>query len=81
MVTNIRTLRTSTKEILSAVERGETVWITNRGKTCAKIVQVKEHKSVKDHPAFGMWKDREDMKNPSEYIHNMRRKTWRRHVI
>ncbi len=81
MVTNIRTLRSSTKEILSAVERGETVWITNRGKTCAKIVAVKEKKLMKDHPAFGMWKDREDMKNPSKYIRKIRREQWRRHVI
>lgn len=80
MVTNIRQLRSSTKEVLSAVERGETVWITNRGKTCAKIIGVKEQKSVKDHPAFGMWKERKDMENPSEYIRKMRRQ-WRRHVI
>ena len=81
MVTSIRQLRSSTKEILSAVDRGETVYITNRGKTCAQITAVKEKKRLKNHPAFGMWKDREDMKNPSEYIHNMRRKVWRRHVI
>jgi prevent-host-death family protein len=80
MVTSIRQLRISTKEILSAVERGETVWITNRGKTCAQITPVRQKKSLKNHPAFGMWKDREDMKNPSEYIHNMRRQ-WRKHVI
>ena len=80
MVTTIRQLRSSTKEILSAVERGETVWITNRGKTCAQITAVKEKRDLKNHPAFGMWKNREDMKNPSEYIHNMRRQ-WKKHVI
>ena len=80
MVTNIRTLRSSTKEILSAVERGETVWITNRGKTCAKITAVKEKKSFKEHPAFGMWKDRKDMENPSEYVRKIRRQ-WRKRVI
>ena len=80
MVANIRQLRTSTKEILNAVERGETVWITNRGKTCAQITAVKEKKGLKDHPAFGMWKDRKDMKDPAAYIHNMRRQ-WKKHVI
>ena len=81
MTTSIRQLRTSTKEILSAVERGETVFITNRGKPCAKIMPIEQKKkSLEDHPAFGMWKDREDMKNPSEYIHNMRRR-WKKHVI
>ena len=31
-----------------------------------------------DHPACGMWKDREDMKDPVAYIRNMRRPryTW-----
>ena len=80
MIATIRTLRASTKEVLSAVGRGETVWITNRGKTCAKITSVKEQKSFKDHPAFGMWKNREDMKNPSEYVRKIRRE-WRRRVI
>ena len=76
MVTNIRTLRTSTKEILSAVSRGETVWITNRGKTCAKIVPAKEKKNLKNDPAFGMWKDREEMKDPSKYLKKIRAKQW-----
>jgi hypothetical protein len=31
-----------------------------------------------DHPAFGMWKNREDMKDPVAYIRKMRepRYTW-----
>ncbi|MGA3203394.1 MAG: hypothetical protein ABSF12_12995 [Bryobacteraceae bacterium] len=31
-----------------------------------------------DHPACGMWKDREDMKDPAAYIRNLRkpRYTW-----
>lgn len=31
-----------------------------------------------DHPAFGMWKDREDMMDPAAYIRKMRepRYTW-----
>jgi prevent-host-death family protein len=76
MVTSIRQLRISTKEILSAVERGETVYITNRGKTCAQITAVKEKKGDLKHvPAFGMLKDREDMKNPSEYVRKIRGKS------
>lgn len=78
MVTSIRQLRTSTKEILSAVERGETVYITNRGKTCAQITAVKEKKSVKDHPAFGMLKDDSLTKDVKQYIRNIRKP---RHVI
>ncbi len=81
MVTNIRQLRSSTKEILSAVERGETVWITNRGKTCAKITPANLPPKTKfKDEAFGMWKNRKDMENPSEYIHRIRRQ-WRRYDI
>ena len=34
--------------------------------------------SLKDHAFVGMWKDREDMKDPVAYIRNMRRPryTW-----
>ena len=73
MVTSIRQLRISTKEILSAVARGETVWITNRGKTCAQITAVKEKKSIKDHPAFGMLKDDPETANVPAYIRKLRR--------
>ncbi|MBI4309170.1 MAG: type II toxin-antitoxin system prevent-host-death family antitoxin [Candidatus Omnitrophica bacterium] len=80
MVTSIRELRASTKEILSAVGRGETVWITNRGKTCAKIVGLDQPKKTKDHPAFGMWKDHKETEDVHAYLKKIR-KAWRRHVI
>lgn len=80
MVVSIRKLRSSTKEIFSAVERGETVLITNRGKTCAQITAVKDTRTFKNHSAFGMWKDRKDLKNPSEYVHKIRCQ-WSKNVI
>ena len=73
MVTSIRQLRIFTKEILSAVERGETVWITNRGKTCAQINPVKEKKSLKNHPAFGMLKDDPQTADVQAYIRKIRK--------
>jgi antitoxin (DNA-binding transcriptional repressor) of toxin-antitoxin stability system len=73
MVTTIRNLRTSTKEILSAVSRGETVWITNRGKTCAKITAVKEKINLKSHPAFGMLKDDPETADVRAYIRKIRK--------
>jgi hypothetical protein len=27
---------------------------------------------VEDHPFFGMWKDREDMKDPTEWVRKLR---------
>ncbi len=73
MIANIRTLRSSTKEILHAVERGETVFITNRGKTCAKIEPAQEKKSTKNHPAFGMLKDDEETRDVRGYIRKIRK--------
>lgn len=57
MIANIRKLRSATKEILSAVARGNTVYIANRGRTCAKIVPVSDNQPQAVSLA-GMWKDR-----------------------
>ena len=32
----------------------------------------------KNHPFFGMWKDREDMKDSTEWVRNLRRTEWER---
>jgi hypothetical protein len=39
---------------------------------------VDETTKLSDHPACGMWKDREDMKDPAAYIRKLRqpRYTW-----
>lgn len=78
MKTTIRQLRSSTKEILSAVGRGNTVWITRRGKTCAKITPVSSEKNLLKDEAFGMWKDRKDIHDVRSYMRQMRK--WRRAV-
>ena len=80
MTVSIRALRSSTKEILSAVDRGETVWITNRGKMRAKITSVAPAKKNKDHPAFGMWKDHKETEDVHAYLKKIRT-VWRRHAI
>jgi len=70
-------LRRRTKEIFEALDRRETVTIYYRGKKKGVIHPVKEGKakkrSFKDHPAFGMWKDREDMKDPSAWVREIRK--------
>ena len=68
-------LRYRMKDVLKAVERGETVTVTYRGKPKARIVPISEKpKSLKmtEHPAFGMWKDREDMKDPAAWVRKLR---------
>ena len=75
MKATIVDLRYRMKDVLSAVERGETVTVLYRGKPKAKIVPISEKvalaKITKD-PAFGMWKDRQDMRDPAAYVRKIR---------
>ena len=77
MKTTIRQLRSSTKEILSAVNRGNTVWITKRGKPCAKIMPIGASSgSAPADEVFGMWKARKEMRDVRSYVRRLRK--WRR---
>jgi prevent-host-death family protein len=82
MVTTIKKLRSSTKEVLNSVAQGNEVIVTNRGKAYVKIVPVKTSttSSVKKETPkfFGMWKDREDMKDVAAYVRNLRKPRYAR---
>ena len=76
MKATVLDLRRRTKDIIRALDRGESVIITYRGKEKGTIVpsgRKKSRRSVMEHPAFGMWKDREDMKDPSAWVRKIRR--------
>ncbi len=70
-------LRRRTREVMAAIDRNETVTITYRGRPKAVITPIRPQKptleEARRHPAFGMWKDREDMKDPSAWVRNLRR--------
>ena len=68
-------LRRNTRGILSALARNERIVLTNRGKKQGYIIScgATERRSVLEHPAFGMWKDRQDMENVAEYVRNLRK--------
>jgi prevent-host-death family protein len=59
MESTLLTLRRSPAKILNAIETGQEVTLTRRGKPIARIVP--EHggstKSVRSQAAFGMWKE------------------------
>lgn len=71
MIANIRKLRSATKEILSAVGRGDTVFISNHGHTCAKIVPVGE-KSSELVSLAGLWKDNKKTASVHKFISKLR---------
>ena len=73
MKANIRTLRSSTKEILNAVRHGNTVVLTNRGNPCAQIIPIRQKKSPLKSAAFGIWKSHKEVKNVNDYINKLRK--------
>ncbi len=70
-------LRRRTREIFEALDRGEEVTILYRGEEKGVIVPAKnrrrKQRPMTEHPAVGMWKDREDMKDVHAYLRRMRR--------
>lgn len=69
-------LRRNTRKILDAIERNEAVSLSMRGREIATIVPKKSARpasSIRNSPAFGMWKDRADMEDPSAYVRNLRK--------
>lgn len=80
MKATVLDLRRNLGKILEAIERNETVTLSKRGREIALIVPRKEAReplSLRDSPAFGLWKDRADMANPSEYVRRIRKGRFR----
>ncbi len=71
-------LRYRMKEVLGAIDRGETVTVLHRGKAKAKLTPIgpapdDARPRTKDQPLFGMWKSREDLRDPASYVRSVRR--------
>ncbi len=71
-------LRTKSAEIISAILRKERVTVLYRGKPAAVMHPIDEQStdtvgSAKDHPAFGMWADRDDLTDVATHVHRLRR--------
>jgi len=70
-------LRRRTREILQALERNEPVTILYRGKEKGVIQPSargrRQDRSVREHPAFGMWKNRKEMRNVRQVVRDLRR--------
>ena len=72
-------LRYRMKDVLRAIDRGETVTILYRGKEKAKLMPIspaagasdKGAPKTKDQPLFGLWSDREDLTDPASYLRNL----------
>ena len=74
MVVSAKQLRLKTSAVLKRVQKVGSVTVTLRGKPVAKIVplQPKNPRPLTDYPAFGMWADREDMKDVQAWLRKIR---------
>lgn len=74
-------LRKKSAEIIRALERNEKITIYYRGKPKAVMLPIAKESETKpakveEHPAFGMWVDREDMKDVEGYVRKLRKRRY-----
>jgi antitoxin (DNA-binding transcriptional repressor) of toxin-antitoxin stability system len=73
-------LRYRMRDVLRAIDRGETVTVLYRGKAKATLMPISpaldaSHKGAPktaDQPLFGLWNDRDDLTDPASYVRNLR---------
>jgi prevent-host-death family protein len=74
MKATAKDLRFKSKGLLDAVNRGEEVVITFRGKPCAKLIPYAEkNKKNTKNELFGIWKDNDMIQNVDEYVRGLRK--------
>jgi prevent-host-death family protein len=77
MKTTAKDLRIHSKRLLEAVDRGEEVTITHRGKPRAKIVPIRRTQPAtrikgRTLPLFGIWKDYRETRDVIAYVDSLR---------
>lgn len=81
MEASVLDLRKKMREVLTAIDRHETVTLTHRGKRRAVIIPWSQTGKTKvrtaDLAAFGMWSDRPEMTDPAAYVENIRKPRFR----
>jgi antitoxin (DNA-binding transcriptional repressor) of toxin-antitoxin stability system len=76
MKATIADVRYRLKDVLRAIDRGDTVTVLFRGKEKARLVPIAAKPTLSkasDHPACGMWADREDMADPAAFVRTIRK--------
>ena len=75
MKATAKELRFKTKEVLAAIERGEEVIITYRGKDKARLSPLTKDTAQQPQgaiPLFGIWQDNERVRDVDAYIDELR---------
>lgn len=77
MEASVLDLRKRMREVMTAIDRHETVTLTHRGKCRALIVPLTQSKKTKlktaELAAFGMWSGRPEMDDPAAYVETIRK--------
>lgn len=78
MKATILDLRRNMGDVLRSLDRGERVTILHRGKEKAVLVPAGTENasaaSVRDHAAFGMWAERDDLEDVAAHVRSLRKK-------
>jgi len=77
MKASILDLRRRMADVLRALDRNEPVKILYRGRERAILIPAgmtgHENNSVKEHPAFGIWKDYDQLEDVSAHVRKLRK--------
>ena len=78
MEISTKELRTHARLLLDAVQRGETVTITYRGRPSARVIGIGETAPggcarVVDSELFGLWADRDGLDDVGAHVRELRR--------
>lgn len=74
---SVKTLSKRLPDVLAALEKNERVVLSNDGEDVALLQPLsasdRELKRLTSSPLFGMWADREDVADPSEWVRSIRK--------
>ena len=74
MQVSAKELRGQTKRMLEAVDRGEEVIISYRGKARARLVPIEPSRSMEgEDELFGIWRDHEESADVEGYLRELRK--------
>ncbi|HDH98396.1 MAG TPA: type II toxin-antitoxin system prevent-host-death family antitoxin [Deltaproteobacteria bacterium] len=75
MKATAKDMRFKTKEILAAIERGEEVILTYRGKEKARMLPISQEQSGttgEEEPLFGIWRSNKRVADVNAYLDELR---------
>lgn len=81
MEISAKALRSGVGDVLSCLDRGESVTITCRGKPRARLVGIEAGdaaapRGLDTFLAFGMWRDRDDLTDVDAHVRGLREWHW-----